>query len=106
MQRWTIALGGVLLLAGACTWTPVTAEGAQVQLASAKFVEGCQSIGKTRAKTADSVGIFARSEEKIRDELISLARNQAAEMGATTISPLGPVEDGAQTFGVYVCKGG
>jgi hypothetical protein len=35
-----------------------------------------------------------------------LARNDAAVMDGTTVSPLAPVEDGEQAFGIYVCDGG
>ena len=92
-------------LAG-CTWVDLTAAGEQVQFASQKAVEGCEQVGKTRAHTKYKVWIFARSESTVREELRSLARNDAVGLGGTTVSPLGPVEDGEQTFGVYVCTGG
>jgi hypothetical protein len=89
-----------------CTWVDLTAAGEQVQFASQKAVEDCEQVGKTRATTQHKVWIFARSDSKIREELRSLARNDAAGLGGTTVSPLGPVEDGEQTFAIYVCKGG
>lgn len=100
-----VAVVGLVGLGG-CTWVDLTEAGEQVQFASQKAVEGCEQVGKTRAATQPKAWIFARSDSTIREELRSLARNDAAGMGGTTVSPLGPVEDGAQTFGIYVCKGG
>ncbi|MEW5306358.1 MAG: hypothetical protein WDW36_008827 [Sanguina aurantia] len=39
----------------------------------------------------------------VRDELEVLARNQAAEMHADTIKPLGEPVDGSQPWGAYQC---
>ncbi len=89
-----------------CAWVDLTAGGEQIQYATQKAVEGCRQVGKTTARTSDKVWIFARGESKIRDELRTLARNDAAAMGGTTVSPLGPVENGEQTFGIYVCTAG
>jgi len=89
-----------------CTWVPLTAAGEQVQLASPKFVEGCEQVGKTRAKTKPTVLGFKRDEATIREELRSLARNDAAVMGGTNVAPLEPVKDGTQLYGIYVCSGG
>lgn len=96
----------LLLAAPGCTWVPLTAGGEQVQLANQKAVEACKQVGKTRARTKAKVWIFARSEATIREELQALARNDAAVMGGTTVSPTGPVEEGEQNFGIYVCGGG
>lgn len=100
-----LAAGGTALGLG-CNWAPLTAGGELVQLASLKAVESCEQIGKTTARTSDKVWIFARSESTIREELRSLARNDAAAMGGTTVAPLEPAQGGSQSFGIYVCGGG
>jgi hypothetical protein len=104
--RSFVAASAAVLLFGGCTWVQLTAAGEQVQFANQKAVEGCQQVGKTTAHTKAKLWIFARDESTIREELRSLARNDAAVMGGTTVSPLGPAEDGEQTFGIYVCPGG
>ncbi len=88
-----------------CTWVQLNEGGEQVQFANQKAVESCEQVGKTVARTKSSLWVFARSEATIREELRTLARNDGAAMGGTTVSPLGPVEDGVQSFGIYVCKG-
>ena len=100
---------GLCMVAGmalGCTWVPLTAAGEQVQLANAKFVENCKPIGKTRAKTKPTVMGFGRSASTLRGELASLARNDAGVMGGTHVSPIGDLENGEQTYGIYVCSGG
>lgn len=88
-----------------CTWVQLSAGGEQVQLASSKFVENCKQVGKSRANTKPTLLGTARSDATVREELRSLARNDAVAMGGTHVSPLDEATDGSQTFGIYVCSG-
>jgi hypothetical protein len=51
------------------------------------------------------VAFYHRSELKVRDELETLARNQAAGIPADTIKAIDEPKDGAQNFQAYVCGG-
>ena len=95
----------IVVAAVGCNWAPLTAGGEQVQFANQKAVESCRQIGTTKARTKASLWFIPRSESTVREELRSLARNDAAVMGGTTVSPLGPAEEGEQSFGIYVCAG-
>jgi hypothetical protein len=44
-----------------------------------------------------------RKKEKVRLEIETLARNEAAIRGGDTIVPRGPVEAGSRTYDVYRC---
>ncbi len=44
-----------------------------------------------------------RSAESIEEELETLSRNSAANLGGDTIVPLTVVENGQRTFQVYKC---
>jgi hypothetical protein len=44
-----------------------------------------------------------RGSEKVQDELITLARNEAGTLGGNTIVPDGTIEEGRQRFVVYRC---
>lgn len=87
----------------ACTWVPLTPEGNLVELLPAESTSSCEQIGQTRSRTTTRVGIFARSETRVREEQVALARNEAARMGANAVTPLGPPEGGERLFGVYRC---
>lgn len=93
----------VALCVSGCTWVSVTEEGKDVRVLRANATAGCEKIGNVSAKTTDHVTIFARSDRKIQEELESLARNEATELGGDAIVPVGSAVDGRQSFDVYRC---
>ena len=101
------ARGGLVLCAGlalaGCSWVSLSEGGKAVRVAEPKGVSGCQTKGHATAQTRDKLWIFARREPSIREELESLARNEAAQMGGDAITAAGPIERGRQTFDVYRC---
>ena len=107
MKSISIAIGIILLVIVVptlgCTWVDVTTEGQDVRILRSIDVGDCEQVGKANAKTADRVGIFARTDRKIREELDALARNQAVDMGGNAIVPIGSPADGRQAFDVYRC---
>ncbi|MEM7413167.1 MAG: DUF4156 domain-containing protein [Myxococcota bacterium] len=106
LSKLTTGLAITMLLGtAACTWVPLTDGGGGVRLAQTADVSECTQLGATHAKTSDRVWIFARSLETVDDELEALARNEAAEMGATAIVPQGPSAGGRRSFDVYRCDG-
>ena len=87
-----------------CTWVRLTDEGGNVRILRASAVADCQKISTVSSKTADRVVIFARSDRKVREELESLARNEAADSGGNAIVPIGAIGNGRQSFDVYRCQ--
>jgi hypothetical protein len=98
-----IALAIVAPMLG-CTWVPITSEGQEVRILQSMEVTDCKKIGTTTAKTSDRAVFFARTDRKIREELDSLARNEAAELGGDAVVPIGSATDGRQSFDVYRCE--
>jgi len=86
-----------------CTWVSLTDEGRGVQVLRAGETAGCERIGTVNANTTDRVIIFARSERKIHEELETLARNGASELGGDAIAPSDRASGGRQSFDVYRC---
>jgi len=87
---------------GGCTWIELTDAGAAVAQGTASEVAGCELVGDVTASTQDRV-LLKRGRGKVAEELIVLARNEAATVGGDTIVPRGPMVDGRQTFDVYRC---
>ncbi len=87
-----------------CNWVPLTSEGENVRVLQAGAVSDCQKVGKVSSKTSDRILIFARTDRKIREELESLARNEAVDLNGDTIVPIGTEADGRQSFEVYRCS--
>ncbi len=93
-----------MLLFPGCTWVKLTALGEDVALIETEAVEGCQKLGTTTSYVKHAIGPIDRSEEKVVEELVTLAKNRAAEMGGNSIVAEGPPEDGKMRFRVYWCK--
>lgn len=91
----------IALLTG-CTFVQVTPEGADVIQASTADMAHCKDIGEVVSTTRSRV-LVARGDTKVRQELIDLARNQAAGIGANAIVPVGEPEAGMQKFRAYKC---
>ena len=100
-----MAVAGVAMLAGACTWVKLTGPGEDVHVGTAAEVASCEKLGATHSKTSSRVAFFSRSPQKIDAEVETLARNEAADMGGNTIVPQGPTSsEGRRSFDVYRCK--
>lgn len=87
-----------------CTWVEVTEAGYKVAVISPEEAANCERLGETRAEVLDNVGPIPRSEEKVQEELIALAKNSAGEMGGNAIVPEGNPLVGAQRFSIYNCN--
>src|SRR6185369_5036202 len=87
----------------ACTWVKPTISAESVRVAYDGNVGGCRPAGDISVSVADKVAFYHRPELKVRDELETLARNQAAEIPADTIKASSEPRDGSQTFSAYVC---
>jgi hypothetical protein len=94
---FTTALSG-------CTWVALTPDADSVRIGASDALDGCTQVGTTKARTKVRVGFFARSEKKIAEELTTLARNDAPELGGNTVVAEGAVSaDGVQRFAIYDC---
>lgn len=102
-KRLLFALLSVCLVP-ACTWVQPDTAGALVNVVySPVEVKSCRQLGEVAVSVKAEVAGISRNEVKVRDELESLARNQAATMSADTILPKSDVVDGGQEFFVYRC---
>lgn len=103
-MRTTIALSLATLLCG-CSFAEPDEAGSAVSVASrAAEVLGCERVGTAGATTKAKVMGIERDEAKVRDELESLARNEAAKLGGDTILAMSDAVGGDQEFEVYRCR--
>lgn len=101
--RWFLVAVSVLALS-ACSWgIKLDSDGRHVRTAWDGRTSGCQELGKVTVSVLDRVGPVSRNDIKLRDELQTLARNEAAQMGADTIAPLGEPRDGSQSWSAWRC---
>ncbi|MBA2238022.1 MAG: DUF4156 domain-containing protein [Lysobacter sp.] len=100
-----LLLAGLMtsLLAG-CTWVHMAPGASSVRVISAGGAPAaCQHRGEVAVSVKDSVAFYQRNELRVREELETLARNEAPGIQADTIQPLGPPLDGEQRFAAYHC---
>jgi hypothetical protein len=95
-------LPALLLVTAGCTWIDLTDAGADVTQGEPGEVAGCQQVGTVTSSTQNRV-LLKRGRGKVAEELIVLARNEAATLGGDTIVPQGPMVEGRQDFNVYRC---
>ena len=108
-QRSLMVIVAVLAGAGvgACTWVDLLPQAESIVVASEAEVASCTTLGRTRSRTSEKILIFNRNEDKVHEELVALARNEATRMegDADTIAAIEPRAGSEQLFGVYRCGG-
>ena len=104
-MRWMLSLVVSLpLFAAGCTWVEPDEAGKQVQVLYGKTLTSCTHKGDVTVSVKHKVGLYRRNELKVRDELESLARNEAARIGADSIQAVDEPLNGEQRFGAYDCR--
>ena len=98
-----LALGVGAALSG-CTFVKMApgAEAVRV-IAPGQLPAGCERRGEVEVSVKDRLGPYERDEMRVRDELETLARNEAPGLSADTIQPKGPPLDGGQRFIAFRC---
>lgn len=92
------------LLASGCTWVDPIPGASAVTLVTPAHVGNCSSIGTTVSQVKHKVGSIYRSEAKVAEELLTLAKNSAVEVGGNTLVAEGPPVEGSQKFRIYKCQ--
>ena len=99
-----IAIIAILVLAtSACTFVRM-APGAQAVRVVEGPPAGCERRGEITVSVKDSVAFYERNQLRVREELETLARNEAPGLGADSVQPLGPPGDGEQRFAAWKCR--
>ncbi len=85
-----------------CTFVHM-APGASKVKVIATAPTGCEKRGEVEVSVKDRLGPYERSEAQVRDELETLARNEAPSLSADSISPLTPSRNGEQRWAMWRC---
>ena len=98
-------LAAAFVLPG-CTFVKMAPGADDVSVvALGRALPGCQKRGEVEVSVKDRLGPYERDELRVRDELETLARNEAPSLAADTIQPKSPPVDGAQRFTAWRCAG-
>jgi Domain of unknown function (DUF4156) len=93
----------LLSVLSSCTWVSLTDEGARVQLRTLEQARACERKSRVTVSVKDKIGGIARNEDKVRGELETLARNEAARVGGNAVAAESEPTDGRQVFLIYHC---
>ena len=103
MRLPTIMIATAVVLS-ACTWVHM-APGAKAVRVVTATPSGCEQRGEVEVSVKESIAFYDRNSLRVRDELETLARNEAPGLGGDTVQPLDGYEDGNQRFAVWRCGG-
>ena len=96
----------ILLPLSACTWVHMAPGASAVRvLAAGAAPASCTNRGEVEVSVKDSLGPYERNPLRVRDELETLARNEAPGLGGDSVQPLDGPEDGRQRYTVWRCRG-
>jgi hypothetical protein len=97
----------LLIAAGslvACTWVKPETGADAVALRAADDLIGCELVSQTTVSVRDRVAGVQRSAAKVQEELDTLARNSAVDVGGDVIVREERIEEGKQRYGIYRCS--
>ena len=103
MKAQLFTLSMLIISLPACTWVEATREGSEVTLVKSFNVKNCKKLSTVVATVKHKVGIIKRDNDTVKEELITVARNRAAELGGDSIVAQQPAIDGAMSFDVFRC---
>jgi len=98
-----VAIATLGVIAGACTWVEPDTGGRAVRVAYDDDLSRCRHRGDVTVSVKAEIAGIDRKAVKVQDELESLARNEAATIGADTVQALENPHDGEQRFAAYAC---
>lgn len=87
-----------------CAWVKMAPGADAVRVVRAdQPLSACERRGEVSVSVKDRLGPYERNDIRVRDELETLARNEAPSLGGDTIQPRGEPADGEQRFSVWRC---
>ncbi|MDI1252420.1 DUF4156 domain-containing protein [Thermomonas sp.] len=103
-MRLLPVFAAAVLLVGSpgCTFVHMAPGASKVKVLAAAPT-GCVKRGEVEVSVKDRLGPYERSESQVRDELETLARNEAPGLSADSISSLTRPNDGEQRWAMWHC---
>ena len=98
----SILLVAALLGTAGCTFVHMAPGATKVKVLAAAPAS-CVKRGEVEVSVKDRLGPYERSDAQVREELETLARNEAPGLGANHISPITAPNDGEQRWAMWHC---
>ena len=105
MRLTALLLTAAVLAATGCTWVKMAPEASAVRVVPMGAAPaGCELQQEIEVTVTGKVGFWERNTLRVREELETLARNEAAELKADTLQPLEEPRGDEQRFAAYRCS--
>ena len=106
LRPWPVAAAALALALAlpGCTWVRMAPGAAEVRVVTAAPT-GCTRRGEIEVSVGDRVPFYERNRLRVREELETMARNEAPGIGADTVQALDGPEDGEQRWVAWRCRG-
>lgn len=92
------------LVAGGCTWVDMAPGASSVRVIDGNGPPaGCEKRGEVEVTVKNKVAFYERNQLRVREELETLARNEALGLQADTVQPMGGPINGSQRFAAWRC---
>jgi len=98
----TIAGITTALVASGCTFVHMAPGASAVKVVTGPPA-GCEQRGEVEVSVKAGLGPYERNPLRVREELETLARNEAPGLNADTVQPLAESIDGKQRFAAWRC---
>ena len=105
MRKASMTLLAAAAIATGCTWVHMAPEARGVKVVDGPPA-GCTRRGEVAVSVKDSIAFYERNDLRVRDELETLARNEAQGLQADTVQPMGEPLNGSQRFAAWRCGAG
>lgn len=102
MRKLSVVLS-IAVLSSGCTWVHMAPGASAVQVVSGAPA-GCEQRGEVEVSVKDSIAFYDRNPLRVREELETLARNEAPGLGADTVQALDAPADGSQRYAAWRCR--
>jgi hypothetical protein len=104
VSQITSLIGCAALVAG-CAWVKMEPGAAQVRvLPVGQQTASCKRLGEIAVSVKERVGPYERNSLTVRDELETLARNEALTLRADSVQPVADPADGQQRWLAFRCS--
>ena len=97
-----MALLVIALLSSGCTFVHMAPGASAVKVVTGPPA-GCEQRGEVEVSVKAALGPYERNSLRVREELETLARNEAPGLNADTVQALGEPADGTQRFAAWRC---
>lgn len=103
LKTQALALSFVAALSAGCTWVKPVEGSDQVRLLKASELAACKKLGHTTSFVKHEIAGIARNPKTVSEELVTLGKNQAAQMGGDAIVQATDFKEGKVGFDIYKC---